>query len=139
MKTRNYIFLTALMLFFSFLNAQTNTNWQPVLISMDGTNGYKGVELYYSLETCNSTDVVKLKLVNTNTFALKAHWITVLVTNSDKELYGKTELVTVQLDANKEYIGTCKKTDKLTIKLSDYGIKATDLKTMVGSNFDISH
>jgi hypothetical protein len=63
----------------------------------------------------------------------------VLVTNGDKELYGKTELVTVQLDANKEYIGTCKKTDKLTIKLADYGIKATDLKTMVGSNFDISH
>lgn len=127
------------MLFFSFLRAQTKTNWQPVLISMDGTNGYKGVELYYSVETCNATDVIKLKLVNTNSFALKAHWITVLVTNGDKELYGKTELVTVQLDANKEYIGTCKKTDKLTIKLADYGIKATDLKTMVGSNFDISH
>lgn len=127
------------MIFFSLSKAQTAINWQPVLISMDGTNGYKGVEMYYSVEKCNSNDVILLKLVNTNTFALKAHWISVLVTNSDKELYGKTELVTIQLEANKEYIGSCKKTDKLMIKLNDYGIKGSDLKTMVGSNFDISH
>lgn len=138
MKTRTLIFFASLLLFFSISNAQTNQNWQPVLISMDGTNGYKGVEMYYAIEKCNADDVLHLKIVNTNNFALKAHWINVIVDNSEKEHYGKTELITVKIDANKELIGTCKKSDPLLLKLNDFGVKSIDFKTLVGSNFDIS-
>lgn len=140
MKIQNLILITAMMLFFGVLKAQTSNEWQPVLISMDGTNSYKGVEATYSLGKCNNKDVVMLKLVNTNKFSVKAQWINVVVKKDGKELFGNSKLVSIKLPASDEVTGSCSsKAVELIINLSDLGIQASDVNTFVASNFDTTN
>ncbi len=138
MNIKNLITALAFILCSSFLKSQSSVNWQLAAIGMDGTNGYNNVEVYYSVSTCNSNEVISLKLINHNDYEVKAQWINVVVGNDDKEHYGKSKLVSYKLAAKAEVIGDCKdKTSTLTFKLSDYGIKASDLRIFVGSNFDV--
>lgn len=138
MKLRTLLFLTFFALTFNFYKAQqSNSSWTPVLISMDGTNSYNGVEMEYQLTKCGDDDVVLLKLKNTNTFSVKAHWIPVIKTTEGKELYGNSKLLTVSLTANTETLGDCKsKPADLKIKLSDFGITGSQFETIIGSSFD---
>jgi hypothetical protein len=133
MKMRN-LFLTALlMMAFGFAKAQT---WTPVLANVDGTNTFKGVEVYYMLSGCGASEVVILKLVNTNAKDVKAQWVTDIITTDEKEHYGKTTLVAVKLKANTEVAGTCNgKIKELVIKLSDFGVAKKDFSTIVASSF----
>lgn len=139
MKIKSLITIAAFLFCAGFLKSQTSINWQTAAIGMDGTNGYNGVEVYYALSTCNANEVVSLKLINHNNYDVKAQWINVVVSNDGKEHYGSSKLVSYKLAANAEVIGDCKdKTATLTFKLSDYGIKASDLRIFVGSNFDVT-
>jgi len=136
MKINSRTLITALLMMFGVVKAQTNTSWTPVLVNVDGTNTFKGVEVYYSLSTCGADEVVFLKLVNTNAKAMKAQWINDVVTNDTKEHYGKTKLVSVNINANSEIIGSCKsKVKELIIKLKKYDVEAKDFNTIVGSSF----
>ena len=138
MKIKTLITFVALLLSSSFLKSQTSINWQPAAISIDGTNGFQGVDVYYYLTTCNSNDVVILKLINRNPYDVKAQWKSVLVGNNDKELFGKSKLVSLKLSAKSEVEGSCKgKEAVLIVKLSDYGLKASDFRIFAGSAFDV--
>lgn len=140
MKLRSLLFLALFTFAFTFSKAQqVNASWTPVLISVDGTNAYNGVEMDFQLTKCGADDVVLLKLKNTNSFAVKAHWITVIKTTDGKELYGNSKLTTLNLPANDQLTGNCKtKPYELKINLSDFGINAAQFETIVGSNFDAS-
>lgn len=139
MKYRSFLLSALFVFFIAFSKAQTNSAWTPVLISMDGTNSYNGIELNYQLTKCGNDDVLLLKLTNTNSFAVKAHWINVIKTKDGKELYGNSKLSTVTLGANAENSGNCKgKPTELKINLTDFGVKASDFETIVGSSFDTS-
>jgi len=138
MKIKNLITAVAILLCSGFLKSQTSINWQPAAISIDGTNGFKGVDVYYHLTTCNSNDVVLLKLINHNTYDVNAQWKPVLVGNNDKELFGKSQLVSIKILANSEVVGECKGKEKvLSVKLSDYGLNANDFRIFAGSAFDV--
>jgi uncharacterized protein YpmB len=140
---RNLILAAALMMMFGIANAQnqpagkvSNMQWTPVLTNVDGTNTYKGVEMYYSISTCGTNEVIFLKLVNTNAQTVKAQWINDVISNDTKEHYGQTKLVSVTLKPNSEVIGSCSSNIKeLTVKLKDYGVDAKDVNTIVGSSF----
>ncbi len=136
MKIQIFILLT-IMLFCGVLTAQTNKEWKPVLISMDGSNGFAGVEATYMLEKCNSVDVVLLKLKNTNNYAVKTQWINSVVTKDGKDLFGTNSKISrIRIGANGEGAGDCSgNTVELTIKLSDFGILLNNFETFVGSNF----
>ncbi|MBK6522476.1 MAG: hypothetical protein IPG08_09120 [Sphingobacteriaceae bacterium] len=136
MKIKNLIVIAALMMMFGVVKAQTNVEWTPILVSMDGTNTFKGVEAYYSLSNCGGSDVVIIKLKNTNDKAVKAQWVNAIVSNDEKEHYGKTKLVSVSLKATSESVGACNtKATELIVKLSDYGVTLKEFKTIVGSSF----
>lgn len=133
---RNLVLIAALMMMFGVVRSQTSVQWTPVLVNVDGTNTFKGVELYYSLSTCGANEVVLLKLVNTNAKTVKAQWINDIVTNDNAEHYGKTKLVSVNLNANSEVVGSCNtKTKELLVKLKDYGVEAKNFYTIIGSSF----
>lgn len=139
MNFKSLLFSALFVFLIGFTKAQTNTAWTPVLISMDGTNSYNGIELNYQLTKCGNDDVLLLKLNNTNTYSVKAHWINVIKTKDGKELYGNSKLTTVTLGANAENSGDCKgKQSELKIKLSDFGVNANEFETIVGSSFDTS-
>jgi len=124
------------MITFGVAKAQNNTEWTPILVSMDGTNTFKGVEAYYSLSNCAGSDVLLIKLKNTNDKAVKAQWVNAIVSNDEKEHYGKTKLVSVNLKATSETVGACNaKPTELVVKLSDYGVTLKEFKTIVGSSF----
>jgi len=124
------------MITFGVAKAQNNTEWTPILVSMDGTNTFKGVEAYYSLSSCAGSDVLLIKLKNTNDKAVKAQWVNAIVSNDEKEHYGKTKLVSVNLKATSETVGACNaKPTELVVKLSDYGVTLKEFKTIVGSSF----
>lgn len=130
---RNLILMSAMMVTFGITKAQS---WTPVLANMDGTNTFKGVEVYYSLSTCGNDDVVVLKMVNTNAKEVKAQWVTDIITTDEKEHYGNTTLVSVKLKANSEAIGNCNtKPAQLVIKLSEFGVAKKDFSTIVASSF----
>ncbi len=136
MKMRNLILAAALLMMFGVARAQSNSQWIPVLTNVDGTNTFKGVEMYYSLSACGTSDVVLLKLVNTNAQTVKAQWINDVVSNDTKEHYGQTKLVYVTLKPNSEVIGSCTtKIKELLVNLKDYGVEAKDFNTIVGSSF----
>jgi uncharacterized protein YpmB len=143
MKMRTLILAAALMMMFGMAKAQnqpTNkagkSQWIPVLTNVDGTNTYKGVEMYYSISSCGASEVIFLKLVNTNSQTVKAQWINDVISNDTKEHYGQTKLVSVTLKPNSEVIGSCSSNIKeLTVKLKDYGVEAKDVNTIVGSSF----
>lgn len=136
MKIKNLIVAAALMMMFGVTKAQSNSQWIPVLTNVDGTNTFKGVEMYYSLSTCGTSEVVLLKLVNTNAQSVKAQWINDVVSNDTKEHYGQTKLVSVTLKPNSEVVGSCDtKVKELLVKLKDYGVEAKDFNTIVGSSF----
>lgn len=131
---RNLILIAAMMMAFGYAKAQQS--WTPVLANMDGTNTFKGVEVYYALSTCGNDEVVILKMVNTNAKEVKAQWVTDIITTDDKEHYGNTALVSVKLKANSEVIGNCNtKPVQLVIKLSDFGVAKKDFSTIVASSF----
>lgn len=136
MKIKNLILAAALIMMFGVAKAQQNSQWIPVLTNVDGTNTFKGVEMYYSLSTCGTNEVVLLKLVNTNAQSVKAQWINDVVSNDTKEHYGQTKLVSVTLKANSETVGSCSNnTKELVVKLKDFGVAAKDFNTIVGSSF----
>lgn len=136
MKIKNLILAAALVMMFGVVKAQSNSQWTPVLTNVDGTNTFKGVEMYYSISTCGTSEVVFLKLVNTNAQTVKAQWINDVVSNDNKEHYGQTKLVSVTLKPNSEVVGTCNtKIKELVVKLKDYGVEAKDFNTIVGSSF----
>lgn len=138
MKLRAIFLLATFAFIVNLTKAQNSTNqWTPVLVSMDGTNTYNGVELNYQLTKCGADDVVLLKITNTNPYAVKAHWINVIKTKDGKELYGNSKLASVTLSANSESTGGCKsKPTELKIKLSDFGTTSSNFETIVGSSFD---
>lgn len=133
---RNLILAVAIMIGSGVVKAQNSNQWTPVLVNVDGTNTFKNVEVYYSLSSCGSDDVVILKMINANTTDVKAQWVTDIVTKDDKEHYGNTKLVSVKLKASSEVVGACNSNIKeLVIKLSDFGVSKNDFSTIIGSSF----
>jgi len=139
MKIQTLIFFTAMLLFFGTFKAQTNNEWQPVLISSDGTNEFKGVVATYSLATCNSKEIVLVKLVNNNNYALKAQWRNLVQTEDGRDLFGTGEPLLIALAPNSQTSGDCSGNNfQLIIKLSDFSIKSANFKTFIAANFEVT-
>jgi hypothetical protein len=117
--------------------AQTKTEWLPVLISSDGTNGYEGVVATYTLTNCNARQILLLKLVNTNNYAIKAKWRNLIQTSDGRDLFGTGDPLLMTLTPNSETKGACENNFQLTINLNDFGIKEIDFKTFIASDFEV--
>lgn len=71
-------------------------NWQPIKITASGDNTINGVSFYNRTESCNSEDILIIKLVNKNNHPVKVKW---------KELSEIEKTVT--LGPSSELEGTC--------------------------------
>jgi hypothetical protein len=137
MKFKHTLFLITSIFFFSFSHAQTNTGWMPVWLGADGTNSFSGVEAYYQVTTCNNVEVVQLKLINHHTYAVKAGWKGMVLTNSDEKLYGNNQADSVLIAANAQVVGDCSgNTPSLTRNLTDFSTDVANLKTYLTTSFD---
>jgi hypothetical protein len=137
MKIRNYFFLIGFILLAGFSKGQSKDTWQLLGISIDGTNGFSGVQAYFKLTTCNGVEQVQVKLVNNNNYAVRAGWRNFIYTNDGKQLSGRVAQDSVNIAAKSEVKADCGvNTPGLVLKLSDFDTDAANFKTFVTGDFD---
>jgi hypothetical protein len=114
--------------------------WQPAMLNtMDGTNSFDGVEAYYALTTCTGTEMVLVKIVNHNTYTIKAEWRDLILTQADKQLFRSNQKNFVVLAPKSLASGSCSgNAVQLTLRLSDFGTDAKNFKIFGTSEFDFN-
>jgi hypothetical protein len=138
---RKNVYLTA----FTFLTlslcstvkskAQNNGSWQPLWLST--SNNFKGIEGYYQVSTCNGSDVVLIKLVNQNNYAVRAGWKDNAIDKNSKFIPSNAIQDSLTLAPNSETVGSCAgNTQNLVVKISSFGITAADFHGLWATNFD---
>jgi hypothetical protein len=136
MKIKNLVLIAACIFSFGASKGQTNANWKPLWLST--TNMFKGIEGFYQSATCNGSEVVLIKLVNHNSYSVKTGWKSMIITNDEQKLYGKTAQDSIIVGSNAEVAGDCSVgNSSLVIKLSDLGAHANNFKAFFASDFDL--
>ena len=139
MKNKFCTLFFAFLLMGGFLKAQSADNWQSMGMNIhDGTNRFSGVEGYCQLTTCNGVETVLLKLVNLNSYAVRAAWKDLILTKDDQRLPGpNTTQDSVTIAPSGQVIGDCSgKNAALVIKLNDFSTDAANFKNIIVSDFD---
>lgn len=113
------------------VDAQTN-KWQPIYLLVTGANTMEGVEASFQLNTCNGEDVIQVKFINHNEYAVKLEWFDGVFSQElkwvNKELAGDKKSIT--LAAKAEAQGTClnNSNPELIIKIKDFVASKKDVK-----------
>lgn len=134
MKIQRALKITGILLILlpavQLCKAQSNLNWRPLWLS---TTGYfKGVEGFYQLSGCNGSDVVFIKLINHNSYEIKASWQDLVNNNSNNHPSS------LKIGANLESKGDCTGNNKqLVIKLKDFSISSANFQSLYLKNFDV--
>ncbi len=138
MKINYSIFVLVFVLISGLSRAQTNVNWQGLYLgSPDGTNALNGVEVYYTLATCNNNDVILLSMTNHNAYTVKAGWQDFVMSTTNSKLPSTTVQDSVTIPAKATLAGDCaNNTIQLVLKLTDFGILKEDYKEFMVSKFD---
>lgn len=140
-KITNLSLLLALIVSSNFrIDAQTN-DWQPIYLLVTGANTMDGVEASFQLNTCNGEDVVFVKFINHNEYAVKVEWFDGVFTQElkwvNKEQAGDKKSIT--LAAKAESKGTCLNNSypELIIKVKDFVAGKKDFKRYSSSQLMI--
>jgi hypothetical protein len=133
-----YIFITLFLFACGTTNAQVTGEWQfAQLNNIDGTNAFNGVEGYFNLVTCNNNEYILLKLINHNTFTVKAAWSNFLISTDNEKLTSPVVQDSVTILPNQEIEGDCAVNDgKLVLKLTDFGTDKYNFQAYEPMNFD---
>jgi hypothetical protein len=130
-----------ILISFSTLFAQTNSDWKPIGLTLDGRNILNGVEVFYQLNICNNEDVINIKLINHNSYAVNVEWNDAVFTNKLKWVKNQNGEIKKHLliDSNKIIIGDCTSSNnqELVIKISDFIDKIEDFKLFKTINFQV--
>ncbi len=134
--------LFVLLLFFFKNFAQTNSVWEKIHLNSAGYNIVAGVEALYSLTKCNNDDVVFIKFINHNDYAVQVEWYNAVFTQDLKWIKKEnlTDKKTLTLNANTEMQGDCSDTNTISLKipLKDFVNDKTAFKRFSTSNLEIS-
>ena len=128
-----------IILFGGFLKAQSADKWQSIGMNIhDGTNHFSGVEGYCQLTSCNGVEIVLIKLINLNTYSVRASWRDLVLTNDDQRIPSEVNVVqdSVTIAPGGQVVGDCLIQSPLIIKLVDYGTDAANFKNIIVSDFD---
>ncbi|MES2139200.1 MAG: hypothetical protein V4511_05800 [Bacteroidota bacterium] len=113
------------------MNAQTK-EWQPIYLLVTGANTMEGVEASFQLNTCNAEDVIYVKFINHNEYAVKLEWFDGVFSQElkwvNKEQAGDKKSIT--LAAKAEAKGTCLSNSQpeLIVKVKDFVASKKDVK-----------
>ena len=140
-----------LLLVFSLLSfhlksfSQTNpasggAGWNPIGLTVSGHNTINGVDASYQLNTCNGEDVVFVKLVNHNTYAVTVEWYPAVFTQDQQWIKKEnlTDKISVALAPNIELAGDCSGTKSgMLIRLSDFSVQPLNFFRYGATNFSV--
>lgn len=141
-------------IFFSFQTtnfAQTNSpaqntlaeqGWQPIGFNVAGHNIMNGVEAFYQVSNCNGENVVFVKFINHNDYAVTLEWFDAVFTQELKwfSKENTTAKKNISLDAKQEKTGDCTSENvvALKIKLKDFISDVTNFKRYGAKEFSVS-
>ena len=135
MNKKKYFFIFLISLFISVayqVHAQSNTEWQPIYLTPGGGNTIDGVEASFQVNTCNGEDVIYIKFLNHNEYAVKLEWFDAVFTQELKWINNEQpdEKKSLQLIANKEIVGKCSNNlyPELVIKVKKFVAEKKDVK-----------
>jgi hypothetical protein len=116
-KIYSVILLCALI--FSFHNkalAQASSDWAFIGLTVSGINISEGVEAFYQASTCNGKDVIYLKFINHNKYAVKLEWADAVFTQDLKWFYrdNTADKKSITIPANSEVKGECTNSSAVT-------------------------
>ncbi len=81
------LFILLFVLFFSSpakVNAQNNSDWQPIYLTPGGGNMVDSVEAFFQVNSCNGDGVVFIKFINHSSHLVKIEWYDGLFTQELK-------------------------------------------------------
>lgn len=138
------LLLTIIFVVFCFSiksKAQINVAWQPMYLTVSGSNLVDGVEGFFAQSSCNSEPVILIKFVNHNTYDVKISWYDGVFLTDNKWLNKSDikDLKKLQLNAEKELAGDCSGTNPLLmIKIMNELGVATKFKRYNANSLVIS-
>lgn len=141
----SFISLSFLLFFpFSSMFAQSNSDWNPIGLTVNGRNLQNGVEAFYQLNKCNNEDVIFIKFINHNTNEVAISWEDVVFTKDLKWVNNKKSKnnnKTLNIKANEEIHGDCLGTNKteLVIKVHDFIKNMNDFKLFKTTLFQVTN
>jgi hypothetical protein len=139
----NYNVLSFFLLFsISSVFAQSNSNWNPIGLTLDGRNTQNGVEAFYQLSKCNNEDVVFIKFINNNAKAVVVEWNDAIINKELKWVSNQkgNNKKTLTIGANKVIFGDCssKNQPELIVKVHDFINNVADFKLFKTTSFQVT-
>lgn len=100
--------------------AQTDSGWQLIGLTLGGNNIKDGVEAFFQSNTCNGNDVIYVKFINRNDYPVKVAWVDAVFTEEQKWIYkdAAVDKKSVFIPANSEVKGECNYSSTENIKNS---------------------
>ncbi len=124
--------LLVLIIFSNFRADAQTSEWQPIYLQVTGANTMEGVEASFQLNTCNAEDVIYVKFINHNEYAVKLEWFDGVFSQElkwvNKEGAGDKKSIT--LAAKAEAKGSClnNSNPELIVKVKDFVAGKKDVK-----------
>lgn len=123
----------------SSTNIIQQSSWTGAYLNVAGTNIVYGVEVFSQLSTCNSEDVVFLKLINHNDYDVKVEWLGGVYTKDRQWIEDPEGSKSIKIKANEEVIGDCLNDNKeLLIKLKDHIDRTDNFNRYAPSSFEVT-
>lgn len=144
MNNKRYFpaFLVLFLFLCPLVNAQNKNGWEPMYLQVSGSNNMDGVEASFQASSCNNENVVYLKFVNKNDYAVKLEWFDAVFTQELKWVNkeGEANKRTLVLPAKGQMTGSCVKTPapELIVKLNDFVSDRKNFKRYVSSQLTIT-
>ena len=116
------------------------TTWNPIGLSVSGNNTMNGVDALFQLNTCNGEDVVFMKLVNHNSYAVTVEWYPAVFTNDLKWIKKEnlSDKKSIALDPNSEVASDCSGANPMMMNLlKDFSVVASNFMRFGTTNFVI--
>jgi hypothetical protein len=144
MKKKLLIFFPFLIFLccFSFqLSAQSDSDWQPVKLDVAGHSIVKDVEAVFQKKICNNEEMICVKFINHNKYAVTIKWYDAILTkgNSWVKKENSTAKKTLDIEAQKEISGDCSPDGSLEciIKLKDFIDNTVDYQLYAIYRFEV--
>lgn len=129
------LFLLLVLIIFSKLqvNAQTNSEWQPVGQTADGSGRIDGVETFFQINECNGKNVIYIRFINRNNYSIKLEWFDAVLTQElnwifKDKLADKKSLI---INANSDLAGECSVSSGNVLKQSTHPVLLIEMKNFV--------
>jgi len=144
MKKIYFVILLVVLISPSYNKAvgQTSSDWAFIGLTVSGTNISEGIEAFYQSGTCNGKDVIYLKFINHNKYAVKLEWSDAMFTQDLKWFYRDkaVDKKSLTIPANSEAKGECSNssTSQLLVEIKDFITDKSNFKRYSASDLKIT-